>query len=246
MMDMHNHTTWSRDAHNSPKQLIDNAISIGINVLGISDHHRSVLMGHTDRNKLKCYVIAIKKLQHMYSDQINIMTGLELNVNFFSDEAKEFPFDMMKELDYVLLEHVDGAGLLDVTPHKDCVKLADIKQIREKLKDCKFVGLAHTDLLYLAEKYSKGTNIEYGIDKVVKTLAENDIFWEINVQPHYEYFDYILGNKDNPKVQYLFKKLKEYSIKVTAATDSHLICGDFSYEDLMAANKIASSINPLF
>jgi histidinol phosphatase-like PHP family hydrolase len=238
MMDMHNHTIWSYDAHHEPEKIIENAIYNGIKVLGISDHHRSVLMGYKDLNKASRYISAIRKLKDYYKKQISIQVGFELNVNFYPNEIKDFPYDLLEEFDYVLLEHVDATGLF-ADLQRDCITLENIGFLMKKLKNCKLVGLAHTDLLQLAEKYG-------GIDRVVEMLANHNLFWEINTRRDYEYFDFIRNNLENPEVIDLFQKLREYDVKVTAATDTHYIPDDFDSERLEIANDIAYGINPLF
>jgi histidinol phosphatase-like PHP family hydrolase len=242
MMDMHNHTCWSGDANDTPEEIIENALKNGIKVIGITDHHRSVLKGCSDTDNLKSYMDSMDELKRKYKDRITVLVSLEINVNFYDGEMAELPYDMLSNLDYVLFEHVNGTGLFAPLT-SCCLDLTNIGQIRSKIKSK--AGLAHTNLLGLSKKYSEGRDIESGMDYIIKMLKDNDLFWEINIEQDYGYFDYITQHIDDYEVSTLFHKLRENGIKVSAGSDTHdLYCYDI--KRLMQANEIASAINSAF
>jgi HisJ family histidinol phosphate phosphatase len=73
MMDMHNHTCWSGDANDTPEEIIENALKNGIKVIGITDHHRSVLKGCSDTDNLKSYMDSMDELKRKYKDRITFL-----------------------------------------------------------------------------------------------------------------------------------------------------------------------------
>lgn len=74
----HTHTTFS-DGKNTPEEMIEKAIELGFEAIGISDHALTTF--HRDwsirEEKLKDYVETLKKLKEVYADRIRVYVGLE-------------------------------------------------------------------------------------------------------------------------------------------------------------------------
>lgn len=218
--DIHNHTIYS-DGDHTPEEIIENALKHGLDIVGISDHNRALLLRYPNYQNFYSYLDELKFLKNKYKNNINVLTGIELNLNFESeDEEGSIPFDKFDCLDYVLFEHVDGTAPYKAIT-KYCVRLKDLSRIRKKVK-CQ-AGLAHTDLLQLSQIYSEDKGIEYGMDSVIAMLKEYDLFWEINVCREHGYFDYILRNRDRYEVSTLFRKLRDNSIRMRVGSDTHYL-----------------------
>ncbi len=91
----HSHTNFS-DGKNTPEEMVQAAIRLGMPAIGISDH------SDTPCDQSYCiktaqypaYVAELTRLKEKYADQITIMRGLELDYN--SNPA------IVKQLDYFL------------------------------------------------------------------------------------------------------------------------------------------------
>lgn len=233
--DIHNHTKYS-DGIDTAEDIIKNAIKCGVNTVGISDHSRALLLSYPNYLNFDLYVNEVESLKEEYKEKINILTGIELNLNFESaGEEDSIPFYKFNDLDYVLFEHVDGtAPYKPITEY--CVRLKDLGRIRQKIRT--EAGLAHTSLLELSEIYSNGKGIEYGMDCVIGMLKEYDLFWEINVERDHKYFDYMQENWNSHEVVTLFKKIKKNGVKIHPGSDTHDTRW-YEIERVKVANSIA-------
>ena len=202
LMDLHNHTKWSDGLH-SPKEIVENAIKNGIECIGISDHFATSKCNSIAVNKLDRYIRAIEKLKQIYGNEINIFSGVEICTREIWCDLKQLDPEMLNKLDYTLFEYVEGFS--------DSFTLKDLKDFRRKLS-CR-VGLAHTDPFMLMKKYDIGY--------VAKFLSEERIFWEINVNQGYEYFDELINNMDSHMVKNIFDEFKKNGVEITVGSDTH-------------------------
>jgi len=202
IMDMHNHTTWS-DGEHEAEELIENAINHGVEIIGISDHYDTIKCHSIPASMLREYIQSLEEIKNKYKGKIKVLSGIEICMNQEWCYLYNLRFDILNRLDYVLFEYVDY--------FPDSVTIKEMKEYTSKIT-CK-KGLAHTNLFSLGEKY--------GLENVIKDLKDNDLFWEINVNPGYKYFDNIIVNKETTPVVELFNKLKEYDIKITVGSDTH-------------------------
>ncbi len=171
LTDLHNHTTFSYDGSNSCEEIIENAISKGIEVIGICDHQFSIT------SDLYKYVKKLNECKIKYKDKIDVKCGLEIGV-------RPKPNDLIAidtlPLDYCLFESLDSPkGAMDFYEFLEWARLFKIPK-----------GLAHTDIFLLSEKY--------GID-VLKILKENNFFWEINTSGNYTYYYDFITNREKQK-----------------------------------------------
>ena len=132
MFDLHMHTTWS-DGKNTPEEMILEAIRLGLETVGISDHSSGDPCGMTLEQSAD-YRAEIAALKEKYAGQIRVLCGLE----------RDFLTDDFNEYDYTIgsvhwLPMPDGHRVsIDWTPEK----------LREGAK--KYFG---GDLYALAEAY---------------------------------------------------------------------------------------------
>lgn len=94
LYNLHNHTDFS-DGKNTAEEMVEQALSLGLAVIGFSDHS----FVHFDSDycmpyeKYNAYRAEIRRLKSKYADQIQIFLGIEQDI--FSD----YP---AKNLDYII------------------------------------------------------------------------------------------------------------------------------------------------
>lgn len=218
-MDLHNHSIWSDGIH-SPEKIIQNALKNGVASIGISDHFYTSKCNSVHKKDLKEYIENITKLKVSYSRDIQVFAGIELCMNKDFCDLQNLPYDELNKLDYVLFEYIDY--------FKNSIKFTELKEYSSKFS-CK-VGLAHTDLLNFCKTYNLKT--------VINLLKENNLFWELNVNDGYEYFDEVVDSIDTWSTSRLFRKLKKNNIQISVGSDTH--CLDYyDIEKLRIGNMLA-------
>lgn len=227
LMDMHNHTVWS-DGVNSTLELVKDAISRNIQMIGFTDHFNTSKCPSLAFDELDSYIAEINLLKQHFYNSIQIYKGVEINPFPFPKSFKNLPYNEFHKLDYILIEYLDFLS--------SSIKLKDIEQYIKKF-NCP-VGLAHTDLFKLEIQHKN----EGGLDYILDFLEGNNIFWEINSNLAYESFDDIIYNSNKKHINILFEKIKKRNIKVTVGSDKHSK-DDFELTRFTMANNIAYSIN---
>ena len=221
IMDVHNHTIWSDGAH-TVEEVIENAINNKVDIIGISDHFNTIKCDSVLTAQLDKYIKALVKEKEKYKDKIEVLAGIEICMNKDWCELDNLPYDKLNKLDYVLFEYIDW--------FPSSVNLKEIKSYASRIT-CK-KGLAHTNIFSLIKKY--------GMSKVIKLMKENELFWEINVNRGYEYFDYIIMNSHKSQVIEVFNKLKKNKIKITVGSDTHSLWY-YDVNRIMIGNELAST-----
>ena len=126
LTDLHNHTTFSYDGKNTPEEIIENAVSKGISVVGISDHQFSI------GPSLKKYIEKINLLKEKYKDKIEVKCGLEIGTR---PSPADLSVTLANKLDFCLFECLDSPAAMDFFEFLEWVKLFNIPK-----------GFAHTDI----------------------------------------------------------------------------------------------------
>ena len=112
MFDLHMHTTWS-DGQNTPEEMIEEAIRLGLETVGISDHSSGDPCGMTLEQSVE-YRAEIARLKEKYAGQIRVLCGLE----------RDYMTDDFADYDYTIgsvhwLRMPDGRRIsIDWTPEK--------------------------------------------------------------------------------------------------------------------------------
>ena len=70
---------------------------------------------------------------------------------------------------------------------------------------------------------------------------DEKVFWEINSNSAYEFFDDIIWDKNDDKINKLLELIKSNSIEISVGSDTHDLT-DYEFGRLCEANKIASSL----
>lgn len=171
LVDLHNHTTFSYDGQNSCEEIIENAMSKGIEVIGICDHQFSI------GSDIAEYIRTINECKRKYKNKIEVLCGLEIGTR---PEPRDLILSSIKNLDYVLFECLDSPLAMDFYEFLEWVKLFDMPK-----------GFAHTDIFSLSERY--------GID-IIEIMKKNNIFWEINTSGNYNYYYDFITNPEKQKI----------------------------------------------
>lgn len=171
ILDLHNHTRFSYDGHNTVFEVVENAIENGVDVIGITDHQFSI------KNRIKEYIAAVTAAKKVYEGKIKVLLGLEIGTR---PHPQDFPAEMSSFFDYCLFESLDDDRAMD---------LYEFFEWRRLFK-CP-AGLAHTDVFKLCEKYG---------DDVLKVFKNDNVFWEINFSGNYNYYFDLITNQRKQKL----------------------------------------------
>ncbi|MFZ5987383.1 MAG: PHP domain-containing protein [Bacillota bacterium] len=227
-MDLHNHTKWS-DGADKPEDIILNAISHQVEVVGITDHFCNDDKYSLGFDKLKIYLNKIDKLKTKYSNKIKVLIGVEIAYSYLLKNYRILPYDVLNQLDFILLEN------LDYIPAT--TKLEDVANLLDGFKCSK--GLAHTDLVKLAKKYEGKGELDYILD----FMKQNELFWEINTDSAHDIFLNILHpSRKDEKTKLLLEGIVKRKICVSVGSDTHSLV-QYDYGRLKAANEVAKLLN---
>ncbi len=211
LYDLHNHTYFSYDGEESPESIVENAIKNSVNVVGICDHQ------FTDGFNFTEYINSLRALKDRYKNICDVKVGLEIGTRPKPDDF--FAKSASKQLDYCLFESLDSEKGMD---------LYEFLQWR-RLFSCP-VGLAHTDIFALAERY--------GVC-MFSIMRENDIFWEINTSGNYSYYYDFITNKRKQQA------VSDSKITLSVGSDTHNL-RTYSIAKLKSCNELVRELkNPV-
>ena len=88
MRDLHMHTVYS-DGKNTPEEMIEEALRLGLDTVGISDHSHLDPCGMT-LEATEEYHREIARLKEKYAGQIRVLCGLERD--FISDDFSDYDY----------------------------------------------------------------------------------------------------------------------------------------------------------
>ncbi|MBQ0097479.1 MAG: histidinol-phosphatase [Oscillospiraceae bacterium] len=94
LLDYHIHTNFS-DGNNSPEEMVQKAIEMGLKQIGICDHSYTFFDESycIKKDKIKEYINTVNELKEKYKDKISILLGIEQD--YYSAEPTD-------EYDYVI------------------------------------------------------------------------------------------------------------------------------------------------
>ncbi len=171
IIDLHNHTRFSYDGQNTPREIIENAYNAGVSVVGITDHQFSI------GSRIGEYISEINALKAEYADRITVLCGLEIGTRPY---PTDFPHRLSGGLDYCLFESLD---------HDKAMDLYEFFEWRRNFS-CP-MGLAHTDIFRLCD--------QYGVD-LLRVLKRDNIFWELNISGNYTYYYDFISNRSKQQL----------------------------------------------
>jgi histidinol phosphatase-like PHP family hydrolase len=194
--DIHSHTYYSACGRDNPEDLVLEMINQGVEIFGICDHNGGI----ADRRDE--YLHMLSNLSEKYKDKIKILKGIEMNT---LAEYPNFRTPPSSKFDYCLIEHLDlpssimKGDIVSFTKDYPCPK-----------------GIAHTDLFAFIENTGRDAY------KYLKSLAEANIFWEMNVNydsihgyHEHQYVKRFFQNKDQQKI------IKDAGLYISVGFDGH-------------------------
>lgn len=220
IQDLHAHTYYSFCSNDRPEAVIERAIAEGIQQLGICDHNYGVGCArtefcwdkgtqlHADYGKtLVRYHDHICALKEKYAKKIQLLSGIEV-CTLQGKDSYALPLTTdVSFFDFALVENLD---------HPTSITNGDIFSFAKRL-GCP-TGIAHTDLFGFISSIGEEPY------KYFRKMAENGIFWEINVN-----YDSLHGFKTHDYVTEFFKNktqqeiVKKSGVRLSVGFDGHIV-----------------------
>lgn len=225
--DTHLHTEFSGDSITSVKAQIQQAVSLGMKSICITDHHDHDVISDTDFElNLDAYLPFLTQMQKTYADKIRIDIGIELGLQL---HIKEYLEKLTKTytFDYVLgsCHFIDGLDpyfpsyFEGRTEEEGYRRYFEVTLNRVKHMDC-FDCLGHLDYVV---RYGPNKNQNYCytdyqevIDEILKTLIAKEKGLECNTGG----YKYGLGHP-NPCEDILIRYRKLGGEIITIGSDAH-------------------------
>ncbi|MBE7086483.1 MAG: PHP domain-containing protein [Clostridiales bacterium] len=219
IQDLHAHTYYSFCSQDKPEKVIEVAIAGGVQQFGICDHNYGVACGRTEfcydkgpaldadyGKTLMRYYDHMNLLRDKYRNKIKILCGIEV-CTLKSKDAYALPKNAdVSFFDFCLVENLD---------HPMSVTNGDIFAFARRL-GCP-TGIAHTDLFRFIDQIGEEPT------RYFRKMAENGIFWEINVN-----YDSLHGFKTHDYVTEFFKNktqqeiVRKSGVRLSVGFDSHI------------------------
>ncbi|HIE17982.1 MAG TPA: PHP domain-containing protein [Dehalococcoidia bacterium] len=134
-MDLHVHTTYS-DGSCEPVAVVEKAIELGIDHLGIADHYSNLEQySIASAARLNEYITELTRLKQLYQAKIHLWIGLETSI------LNSLPYSQLNRLDFVLFEDIETDPRLDYF----------ISQVKPHLRVP--VGIAHAQIILLENSF---------------------------------------------------------------------------------------------
>lgn len=223
LMNLHNHTIWSDGMH-SVEEIIEHAIDQGISKVGISDHYETYKLCEEEylkKEEVETYISELREIKEIYKEQIEVCIGLEICMSRNYCEVDNLPYDLLNQLDFVLVEYVEDESWGDV------VKLDELEHYIRPLHIP--VGLAHTNLIPLTYRY--------GTEELIKKMKKLGIFWELNVSNRYTYAVDFLDDQEEDEIEEIITLMKAQGIQITVGTDTHDLKRDYNHQEVIRAHQ---------
>lgn len=222
IQDLHSHTYYSFCGKDSPEAIVEAAIDGGIELFGICDHNYgvgfdayeayeapiSIVPNKYDADILRRYYDHISQIKEKYEGKIKVLCGIEIATDSSRIKAP-LPNDAdVSFFDYCLIESLARP---DSTTGGDLFGFA-------KRCGTKNVGIAHTDM------FSFITSLGEDPYRYFKRMAEENIFWEMNVS-----YDSIHGYRKHQYMLDFFNSeeqqaiIRESGVRLSVGFDGHRV-----------------------
>jgi len=236
IVDYHIHSPYCGHAHGQIIQYIQTAIQKGIDEICFTDHlgryYLSKLQkkrlwdwGMNERN-LPRYLLEISDLREVFSHQISIKTGLEIDFVEGADELlkstiNDYSFDF-KIGSVHCLPRISWKHLSEIqeTP-TDRIYNEYFRIVNAALKSKLFQSIAHIDFIWRYFQTPSGGRkaVEVLLDNAIQCAIENDCCIEINANG-FMWSQANAVDKDD-LFFYMLKKIGELGAKTTIGSDAH-------------------------
>lgn len=231
MIDSHTHTQYSKHATGSVTELVESAISKGIKVLTITDHAPFYVDSNNRllESEMEDYFTEIGNAQRLYSRDISILSGLELD---YMPGCEKFSEAIVKRYspDFVI-------GSLHYIPvNSNFVKVWDLNELNApEVIDSYFNCHAEMVVSGLFDSIGHPDSISRRVpdhvirphwDKLLTAFSQNMVAWELNASGFRKSaYDELTTRYDKQShgfpALYPLSKLSTYGIPVTIGSDAH-------------------------
>jgi histidinol phosphatase-like PHP family hydrolase len=177
---------------------------------------------------LKRYYEHISLLKEKYADKIKLLCGIEIATDTKNPHCLLPDGEDVSYFDYCLIEHLNPDTSRTVTK-------GDLFGYAERL-GTKTVGIAHTDMFAFIRSIGEEPN------RYFRKMAENGIFWEINVN-----YDSLHSFKTHDYVTEFFKNkeqqaiVKRSGVKLSVGFDGH-IAKEYKGQKVKTANALIKAM----
>lgn len=219
IQDLHAHTYYSFCSEDKPETVVETAIAGGIQQLGICDHNYGVGCARTEfcwdrgyrpdadyEGTLVRYYDHMKLLRDKYAQKIKILCGIEVCTLDNGRDSYALPDKTdISFFDFCLVENLDDPR---------SITKGDLFAFARRC-GCP-VGVAHTDMFAFISSQNEDPY------RYFKKMAENGIFWELNVN-----YDSLHGFKIHDYVTEFFKNktqqeiVKKTGVRLSVGFDGH-------------------------
>lgn len=242
----HTHTVYC-DGKNTAREMIEAAIEKGFISLGFSCHSPMNYENEwgIKKDKVNDYIAEIRSLKEEYKDKIDILCGIEVDIDYCDVELSDFDYtigsvhqfhsgDKIYEIDLSndrLKEAVEK--VFDGDVYKMCDAYFNL--VADFICSHNFNVVGHFDLL---TKFNERTPLidesnpayqESALKAIDRILTHNkEILFEVNTGAMYR-----KGNKKPYPAPFIMKHLYEKKAKITITSDAHCCEAlDFAFEEI--------------
>ncbi|GIW65997.1 MAG: DNA polymerase/3'-5' exonuclease PolX [Candidatus Parcubacteria bacterium] len=195
--DLQVQTNWT-DGQNSIKEMIEEAIKLGLEYICITDHTKSLAMtGGLDEEKLLKQMAEIDKLNQKYKGKIKILKGAEVNI--LKDGGLDIKDEVLAKLDFV------GAA---VHSHFNLPRNIQTERIKKAMTNPNVDCIFHPT----GRIINKRPAYEINIDEIIDYAKKTNTILEIDAYPDR------LDLKDEH-----IRKCVEKGVKMIINTDAHSV-----------------------
>lgn len=224
-IDIHNHTTLCNHAVDTMDQYVEQAIKLGIDIYGFSEH--APMKNFEDGYRLTLdkndfYLNEIKRLQEKYKDKIKIIKGYEVDFiqgDYILDEIKNAKVDyLIGSVHYLDKWGFDNPEFIGEYKNRDIDTIYKeyFEAVKQMVKTNIFQIVGHIDLIkvfnFLPTKDIKSIAYE-----TLKEIKKSNMVLEINSA----------GFRKPVKEQYPSKDILELAyeldIPITFSSDAHSV-----------------------
>jgi histidinol-phosphatase (PHP family) len=239
-VDLHNHTTLCNHAEGTPREYIQKAIEIGIDVYGFSDHNpmefdKKYRMSIDDCDKYESDILSLKK---EYSSDIEILLAYEVDYlkEYIPSRIKDAKVDyLIGSVHFIDKWDFDNPEFIGEYKNRDIDKIWEdyFGMIEDLAKSRLFNIIGHLDLIKVFKFFPK-KDIKLIAQNALKEIKNSNMAIEINSA----------GLRKPVKETYpshtLLQMAYEMDIPITFSSDAHAVSQvGFGYEE---AKRLAKDI----
>lgn len=195
ILDVHIHTTASRHAYSTFREVIDAAKKKNLELVGVADHAPSVPGAIHEFHFINFKVIP----RDAYG--IKIAMGSELNIIDYSGST-DLPAKILKRLDFAI-----------ASMHRECIETGSVAEntaaIIGAMRNPHVVIIGHPD----------NPQFPADLDAIARAAADNGVLLEVN-NSSYLPDGHRIGSEDNAKL--MLAACKKYGTKIIMGSDAHI------------------------